>query len=870
MFNFKKIASVLASAVMLSSTIGFAAAANYPEPFVSNGAADAAVVWGANAAVSDLSAAVDVQQNLGSLVTSGSSTTDAAVTGEAVALFTSGTKLYINDTLNTVKTTITDDDLPNILKEQSFSGDVDSTINQIIEVGPNPRITFEKQPTSSDDPVLGIKTSTTNTNPMWNATATFSKAVNFSHADSEGEDISFFGMDFTISSATDTDTIVLLKSAEKFSLDSNNPSTDVTIDGSVYTVELVSSSDTAATIKVTDSSGESETKEIDEAASKKVSGITIAVTTADETNLKLSATVVAGSDKVTLEDGSSVLIGEDDTVVDGTIVEFHTGNPNNLTKLTVGFDAPGSDEDSINKGNSYTDPVFGTMKLDFAGLNIDRDSTAREDIIVRNNGDDLMEVVFMDHRNEEISTVFAKNGTSFFELMHNDDNENITVRESEILNVGSYVVVGNEDDGHLLKLDSTANSSTSGTSNDRARFVDVSTGDTIDTTWTSEGSGTLTVGGLSYTVTMTGNSNVASSDTGCNVTLNYPDSAGNAMVVFPTIETSKGANFAFHEVVDVNLSNWNNNPAGTNVNLSSISFPDGDGFESVTVARFNHSAHQAWNITADGTTTTIHTDGEDDSVTVQIGKLEYNVSGSGTIETLRMKLNQPGGASIAAPALAIWEDKDDNNDYHAVVVSLENGVDADDGIGVSDVEDTWSNDSGSWEATLKSNNKLSDDINLWGTIATVDTSDSDQASAVISYPEEQVYAQVYLAEESATITPGATSSGGGGQVLIVKDSEVSSVAGKNLVVVGGSCINTAAAKILDSDVPLCTSDFTSATGVGSGQYIIKTVTSPYSDDKVAMLVAGYEASDTMNAVKKAIEGVSSNIGTEQVYPIASA
>ena len=34
--------------------------------------------------------------------------------------------------------------------------------------------------------------------------------------------------------------------------------------------------------------------------------------------------------------------------------------------------------------------------------------------------------------------------------------------------------------------------------------------------------------------------------------------------------------------------------------------------------------------------------------------------------------------------------------------------------------------------------------------------------------------------------------------MVVKDSEVSSVAGKNLVVVGGSCINTAAAKILDS------------------------------------------------------------------------
>ena len=33
-FNFKKIGSIIASSVMLASTIGFAAAANYPAPFV--------------------------------------------------------------------------------------------------------------------------------------------------------------------------------------------------------------------------------------------------------------------------------------------------------------------------------------------------------------------------------------------------------------------------------------------------------------------------------------------------------------------------------------------------------------------------------------------------------------------------------------------------------------------------------------------------------------------------------------------------------------------------------------------------------------------------------------------------------------------
>jgi len=46
MFNFKKIASVASSAVMVMSTVGLAAAVNFPAPFVQNGQADVAVVYG--------------------------------------------------------------------------------------------------------------------------------------------------------------------------------------------------------------------------------------------------------------------------------------------------------------------------------------------------------------------------------------------------------------------------------------------------------------------------------------------------------------------------------------------------------------------------------------------------------------------------------------------------------------------------------------------------------------------------------------------------------------------------------------------------------------------------------------------------------
>ena len=46
---------------------------------------------------------------------------------------------------------------------------------------------------------------------------------------------------------------------------------------------------------------------------------------------------------------------------------------------------------------------------------------------------------------------------------------------------------------------------------------------------------------------------------------------------------------------------------------------------------------------------------------------------------------------------------------------------------------------------------------------------------------------------------------------------------------------------------LCGSAWTSSTGIGSGQFLIQSFGDAYSTGKIALLVAGYEASDTVNA-----------------------
>jgi hypothetical protein len=125
---------------------------------------------------------------------------------------------------------------------------------------------------------------------------------------------------------------------------------------------------------------------------------------------------------------------------------------------------------------------------------------------------------------------------------------------------------------------------------------------------------------------------------------------------------------------------------------------------------------------------------------------------------------------------------------------------------------------------------------------------SDQRVATLSYPGSESYADLVLTTIGAMVSSGGSSSGGSATELgsvSVLDTEVSSVADKNLIVVGGSCVNSVAANLLGG--ALCGADFQSSTGVGSGQFLVQTF--DRTGGNVATLVAGYDAGDTQNGAK---------------------
>ncbi|MDP4039900.1 MAG: hypothetical protein Q8P57_04970 [Candidatus Pacearchaeota archaeon] len=916
-FNFRKIASALASTAMVGSTIALAAAASYPAPFVQNGASNVAIVYGENL---DLSAVTSITSDLSAALASAGATA-TTVSSDAYPLFTSSTPLQLNASINSVRTTVTESNLPAVLTDTSFSGDVEANVEFKIVPGSNPRVVFGSIPTSNDDPTVGVTFSSSSGSYLYNSTITFNKIVMLNHTDSEGETINLFGQDFVVSAATDGTDLVLFKSAMTLDLSigggSDNPSEVVVIDGETYTVELTSATDTSATIRVTDSSGNSDSKKVNEAQSKKIQGLEVAVDTAHETTALASvgAQILVGANRLTLTDASTVSQGTDAVSIDGTNVDYVLGqNPGNLTTLTIQAFAPDGDSDAIRSGGAFVDPVFGSFRLALTGLSIETDDTEnRETISLGVSGNDKMNIGFTNWQGNSLNNFqFINNESSAWGKRFLGDSSDWQIFTSEMakINSSAYSVVGNEETGLLVKLSQLTNSS--GTpiyTSDKVVFQNAfDTTQTWEAQITSEGTGTITIAGIEYDVTYRyDKSDNVDNDQYVQLD-NKAHSTGNAMVLYPTIETNKGANLMFYEPLTIDLGNWKGEGG---VNVSSFKIPDGDGYTEIFAAPNGSGGALAgiedgvWNFSltaADlGSATIVNhrtfnvTAGAGlENFTFAVGQLTFGVysttvvgtaagspytTGKSSNNTVIIQLNDTvsGNANpITGPAIVLFEEQDENNVYEAVVVEFSGNGDSNNGIGVSDVDFSWNKDADMVDGSTygasgfqrDSDEDLYDMMDLWGTLVTTDRSTSDQYTAEISYPETQVVAELYFDSLEGT---GATTTLGDVKIM---DSDLigSGMETKNLIVVGGSCVNTAAYTLVGASGNGCGPQWTAATGAGAGEYVIETFANPWAATKVATLVAGYEQGDTLNAAQYLTTqtGVSTDVGTKLKGTTANA
>lgn len=848
---FKKALTIAGSALMVGSTIGLAAAAAYPAPFVENGAASVAIVYGSDAAASDKAGATTIQADLASELASQAGSGAVTVSGDAVSLNSGSTKVWLNSSLNSALTTLTKSNLPDVLGDYTFSGNVDSKLTSTITIGSADKVTFAKQPSSSDDPVVGISLNTNKASPLYNATITM-PAINFTHADSEGETIKLFGRDFVVSTATTNSSLVLFSSAEETTLSlggsAPNPSTTVNIDGTTYEVELVTGTSTTATIAV---NGDS--KEVNEGSSKKIGGIDIAVKSVTESTAidTITATLLIGSNKITFNDGSQVLTGSGDDPVDGTWVTFAAGvGAEALTSLDVAVYAPDSSNDAILEGQSFEDPVFGSFAVSFTGLSESLDSANRDTIKVDKSGDKGLTLTMTDSDSNTKTFDFVYN-ISTGPVLGDSNTYRVAVREYANLSENNYTVMGNEDYGHLLQVTRIYNYTGSDYSKDDVAFKDIISGDPYNAEPTSEGTARLTIDGRQYTVTYGG-----SGDTG-TIVVKYPtsDSTSTGTVMFPTIKTKNGALVALYEPQTFDISDIGT--TGTETASRTLKFPDGDGYTSFTAVGVQaNSSATAWNWTIDSTVieTGIPSTAITGDQSLTVGELTYSINRSATINQTSVYLNNPStGVQITTPALIVFENKNDSSNYNVIVLDTESNSagSSTDPLGVNDVYFT----SAAFAETLQSDSDVVENLDLYGTLVTEDSNTASQKVVTISYPEDQVYADVYFSAADAVI--GGSSELGD---VTYMDSESSAYAGKNLVVVGGSAINSVAAELLGG--ALRGDAFEDATGVGAGEFLIQSFS---RSGKTALLVAGYNAADTTKAVTALTnEAIDTTVGKKYV------
>jgi hypothetical protein len=123
---------------------------------------------------------------------------------------------------------------------------------------------------------------------------------------------------------------------------------------------------------------------------------------------------------------------------------------------------------------------------------------------------------------------------------------------------------------------------------------------------------------------------------------------------------------------------------------------------------------------------------------------------------------------------------------------------------------------------------------------------SGQKSVKLVYHGDEVAASVYATSPETTITGGEVGN------MVFTDAEKSSWQSRNVILVGGSCINSATATALGVTYPNCEVAFTASTGVGSGQYLIQSVGNAFTTGKIAVVVAGYSKADTAAAASRLV------------------
>ena len=871
--NFRKITAIGSSLLLTGMSIAApVAAANYPSPFVVGGTANVAIVYGTGAGVSalDVVEAGNIQSNLQSKMGTGAGITATGTVGESKSLNSGSDLLYMLDDLAENVQTLTKDDLSTVLADGTFTDDdgTDTNYEQTITIGTSTtsRLAFGDSNNDYDDPQMMIELSKDpDTAPMYILTATFNKALNMTSDESEGEEITMFGKTYTIGTATDTNTLVLQGGSESTKINVGETSTLSLDDGVNYAVSLdglSSDSTTQAGITVNGVyksliEGQNKAFIMSDGTEVSIYAKTVFRTGSDGTGYVEIELSGSGTGKLIFENGKTVKYGSDSTSIKGTMVQILPAPGGataeypgfgNITKFQINISAPSNDANDILVGSSFVDPVFGSLKLDFTSLMYGpifeaEDDTGRASLSIVRGGDRELNVELIDENGDTAIVPFAYQGK-----LADDDGDTIFVLENSNITEDDYIILNSGDYEEFLEI---TDISLGAGATSSITYTDLLTGTSVEIKDKDFSAGyDHTINGQTYTIT-----NTSATD---GITITSSDYSTRKSI-FPYIELVAGKDnrVAFVQNVSLGLrygtvmSNATDTAVLTNTSAI-FELPTGNIQFRMTNVTETAGTTLSWDIDEAGTfavsnSTDLVAAGDVQAIVVGNVSYDFGVTSSvigqddAWMNITNVSLTTITGAS-AGPSLLYVEHEDKSATTSSIEPAVTLGTTT---SATYDICDTplfsFASGTEGWDDT-----KFTGYITSYGTYVVKDTTDTNQALTRLTYGASQMYADVYFAEIDAVLTAGVSGASTVTQIgdILVKDSEVSSVATKNLIVVGGSCINSAAASLVGG--AYCGAAWTTATNVGTGEFLIKGYASP-SVGKFALLVAGYDTADTVNA-----------------------
>jgi len=783
-FNFKKIATVLGSALMIGSTMGLAAAASYPAPFVQSGAANVAVVVGSQAALSDAVAASNIGSDLSTKLaaqtaTSGTSSGATASGGDSYKIEKTSTKFQLGKgVLDVISGTVTEDNLPTLLADGKYidKNNDEYDYTQKVVLANATLSMFDDNDYKSDTPTVGVKMASGDY--ILNYTISFTDNVPWTTMASTN--LKILGKSYYVLStdANTNMTMTLLDSATSEFLAEGEEKT-VSLGGKEYKIAInfVGSNQTKLSVNgvLTNTLSTGQTYKLADGSYVGIKDILYSSKDSGVSKVEFSI----GSGKLKLVNNQDIEMN--DNTISRLRAFFGGVSAAKVTAITLEWKADGDLFAAPTKDAEM--PGFKALKLTYGGMTYPSEETIK----IASESDSYL----------SLQSFPLKDSTETINLLYTTDNSNITG--------------AGKDANNVLRIADMANLS--------AITFDADTDSYFVASWNDTSSAE------SYLMRVTNFKTVSGVD---KATLQYKkDGSWTSLKEDASNQTTVSIGSTDLTFGDISYTDRTAKIQAGNTAVKFNRLFSKNGL-TVKLPVINSTAQTAAGLTAPCTNYTAFVAGQIGPVILNNGTLTTNSTCYETTYALQFNEEDKNG-NIGAGSkfnVTIGFNSASTKQIHVSDV-----------VGES-VTFAQQQSTKIWESYIYS--ALASKF-LWD-------KSGDQYSLDIIYHNSESYGNVFLAAPGVTISGTSTTTSGSAKSLgsvTVYDNEAASMSGKNLIVVGGSCVNTVAAQLLGVSYPTCGAAFTSKTTAGDGQFLIQAFTQ--GTNNVALLVAGYNAADTKKA-----------------------